>query len=228
MAIGIYKQGQGYWVRMMTAIVAGILVLACAAWVWQSLDRIQPPSSGLIVRFEQPVGTTPAVGSSIDLFASGDTYVMATATVRSVEEDGGGQLMRVSNPVLTQEARTAKRAVVDARSIRAAGDFSAGIPTSGIVAIPAFEMIYVRLAVASLVILAGAVLIFLYVGKKPKTVDFLIATDGEARKVNWSTRKEVIGSTWVVIAAMFLIALTLFIIDLAFQGIFSAIGVLER
>jgi len=228
MALGIYKQGQGYWVRMMTAIVAGVLVLACAAWVWQSLARIQPPASGQIIRIEQPVGATPAAGASVELFASGDTSVLATATIRSVEEEAGGLVMRVDNPVLTPEAKAADREVVDARSVRGAGGFAAGIPTSGMVAIPAFEMIYVRLAAASLVILAGAFFIFLYVGMKPKPVDFLIATDGEARKVNWSTRKEVAGSTWVVIAAMFLIAATLFIIDLAFQGVFSAIGVLER
>jgi preprotein translocase SecE subunit len=82
--------------------------------------------------------------------------------------------------------------------------------------------------VAALVILLGAVLVYRIVGQQPKQVDFLIATDSEARKVNWSTRKEVIGSTWVVIGAMFLIAATLFVIDLAFQGAFTAIGVLER
>ena len=41
---------------------------------------------------------------------------------------------------------------------------------------------------------------------KPANVDFLIATDSEMKKVNWTSRKELIGSTKVVILFMFLIA----------------------
>ena len=41
---------------------------------------------------------------------------------------------------------------------------------------------------------------------KPTNVDFLIATDSEMKKVNWTSRKELIGSTKVVIVFMFLIA----------------------
>ena len=37
----------------------------------------------------------------------------------------------------------------------------------------------------------------------------LIATDGEMKKVNWSTRKEIVGSTWVVVAATFLLTAVL-------------------
>ena len=47
------------------------------------------------------------------------------------------------------------------------------------------------------------------------------------RKVNWSSRREVIGSTWVVIAAAFLISAALFVIDQAFAGFFRAIEVLN-
>ena len=41
---------------------------------------------------------------------------------------------------------------------------------------------------------------------KPSNVDFLIATDSEMKKVNWTSRKELIGSTKVVIFFMFVIA----------------------
>ena len=47
---------------------------------------------------------------------------------------------------------------------------------------------------------------------KPSNVDFLIATDSEMKKVNWTSRKELIGSTKVVIIFMFLIALFLFVV----------------
>ncbi|MCO6437163.1 MAG: preprotein translocase subunit SecE [Phycisphaerae bacterium] len=57
--------------------------------------------------------------------------------------------------------------------------------------------------------------------------DFLIATEGEMKKVNWSTRREIIGSTKVVILFTFLLAVLLFIVDLVFQWLFQTIGVLK-
>ncbi len=57
--------------------------------------------------------------------------------------------------------------------------------------------------------------------------DFMIATEGEMKKVNWSTRSEVIGSTKVVILFTALMAAVLFVVDLAFQGFFRFIGVLK-
>ena len=57
--------------------------------------------------------------------------------------------------------------------------------------------------------------------------DFMIATEGEMKKVSWSTKREVIGSTKVVIFLVLLIALMLFLVDAAFQFLFSSIGVLK-
>ena len=62
---------------------------------------------------------------------------------------------------------------------------------------------------------------------KPSTVDFLVATDSEMKKVNWATRKELIGSTKIVIVFMFLIALYLFACDLLFGGFFKLVHVLK-
>ncbi len=61
----------------------------------------------------------------------------------------------------------------------------------------------------------------------PRTSDFMIATEGEMKKVNWSTKREVIGSTKVVIVFVFLFAAVLFVIDLAFQELFKWMGVLK-
>jgi preprotein translocase SecE subunit len=58
-------------------------------------------------------------------------------------------------------------------------------------------------------------------------VDFLIATDSEMKKVNWTTRKELIGSTKVVIFFVLLIAALLFTLDLVFGYFFQLIKVLE-
>ena len=62
---------------------------------------------------------------------------------------------------------------------------------------------------------------------KPANVDFLIATDGEMKKVNWTSKRELIGSTKVVILFMFAIAAILFVLDLIFNTLFYSIRVLE-
>ena len=60
-----------------------------------------------------------------------------------------------------------------------------------------------------------------------KSSDFMIATEGEMKKVSWSTRREVIGSTKVVILFTILLAAFLFVVDVLFQALFSWIGVLK-
>ena len=65
------------------------------------------------------------------------------------------------------------------------------------------------------------------IGRKPKTVDFLVAIEGEMRKVNWSTKREILGSTWVVIGVSMIIAAILFLADIVFSNFFKIIGVLE-
>jgi preprotein translocase SecE subunit len=61
-----------------------------------------------------------------------------------------------------------------------------------------------------------------------KSGDFMIATEGEMKKVNWSTRREIIGSTKVVILFTFLMAAYLFLVDIVFQTGFQWFGVLKR
>ena len=71
-----------------------------------------------------------------------------------------------------------------------------------------------------------ALLVFRLINR-PKVVDFLIATDSEMKKVNWTTRAELIGSTKVVIIFMILIGVILFTYDTVFGYIFWLIGVLR-
>lgn len=75
------------------------------------------------------------------------------------------------------------------------------------------------------VILGGALWWFTFSYRASS--DFLIATEGEMKKVNWSTKREVIGSTKVVIMFTILIASYLFAVDVVFQNIFRWIGVLK-
>ena len=55
----------------------------------------------------------------------------------------------------------------------------------------------------------------------------LIATDSEMKKVNWTSKKELIGSTKVVIFFMLLIMLLLFAFDTIFGYFFQFIRVLK-
>jgi len=57
--------------------------------------------------------------------------------------------------------------------------------------------------------------------------DFMIATDGEMKKVSWSSRREVIGSTKVVIILTLLMAALLFFVDVVLQFAFRWIGMLK-
>ncbi len=85
----------------------------------------------------------------------------------------------------------------------------------------------VAAVVASLFVVGFAALAWWLMNKKDN-VDFLIATDSEMKKVNWTSRKELIGSTKVVIVFMFLIAIFLFAVDILFGYLFHVIGVLKN
>ena len=81
--------------------------------------------------------------------------------------------------------------------------------------------------IVSLVFLAAYSIWAYWFTNKPTTVDFLVATDSEMKKVNWTTRKELIASTKIVIIFMFIIAIFLFGSDLLFGALFHSIGVLK-
>jgi preprotein translocase SecE subunit len=84
-------------------------------------------------------------------------------------------------------------------------------------------------ATAGAIVIGGIVTYLMYylVFVKPKSVDFLIATEGEMKKVNWSTRREVVGSTAAVIVTAIVIAVFCFGIDRAFFWFFAQIKVLD-
>jgi preprotein translocase subunit SecE len=75
--------------------------------------------------------------------------------------------------------------------------------------------------------LVGMGVLVFYLLNKPTYADFLIATDSEMKKVNWTSRKELFGSTKVVIFFMFLIAFLLFAFDVLFGYLFYFMDVLK-
>lgn len=130
----VYKSGQGYWTRMMSAVSGGVLVGFAAVWLWDQLSQL------------------------------------------SVEG----------------------------------------------------EVIYYQGGAAAAVLFVGGMMVYWLTYVRPKSSEFLIATEGEMRKVNWSSRREIMGSTWVVIAISVLIAVLLFVVDILFSKFFQMIGVLQQ
>jgi len=61
----------------------------------------------------------------------------------------------------------------------------------------------------------------------PRYADFMIATEGEMKKVSWSTKKELISSTKVVIFTVIVMAILLAVVDLGFANLFKTVGVLK-
>lgn len=133
MTYGIYKPGQGYWTRVMTACGGGLLALAGGAWLWGQLGAIET-----------------------------------------------------------------------------------GFPT-----------LYLQAGAAGIVILAVTAVLYWIVALNHRAVEFFIATEGEMQKVNWSSRREIMGSTWVVIGVSLIIATVLFFTDLLFSTFFKAIDLLQ-
>jgi preprotein translocase SecE subunit len=98
---------------------------------------------------------------------------------------------------------------------------------AGRVRVGSINPTYVSAGTSILVGAVVALVIYHYVFRSPRTGDFLIATEGEMKKVNWSTRREIVGSTTVVIFLMFLITSFVFAVDRLFVIIFTAIRVLD-
>lgn len=86
---------------------------------------------------------------------------------------------------------------------------------------------YFQGGAAIVVLLVGVVLCYAFCYNRPTTGEFLISTEGEMKKVNWSTKKEVRGSTMVVVTIAVLLGLSLFAVDVAFSTFFKWIGVLQ-
>lgn len=85
--------------------------------------------------------------------------------------------------------------------------------------------VYLSFGIPVAVLLALGFLMF-WVVNRPRSADFLIATEGEMKKVSWSSRQEVIGSTKVVIVTTFILAAILFLVDYIFAAMFRTLGVM--
>ena len=56
---------------------------------------------------------------------------------------------------------------------------------------------------------------------KPSIADFMIAAEGEMKKVSWSSRQEIVVSTTIVIIVVILTAILLGVTDVTFKLFFN-------
>lgn len=227
MALGIYKPGQGYWVRVLTATGLGIITLATAGWLWSQMGVVASklPRTNWSMQVEAPQGA-PAVGERLSLMSRSDksgAEPKEIGTAEIVQFDPTTSLLQVHNITMTDPA--ADPSLAGSVAPVAGAGFKAGIKgkASGM---PSVQPIILQGSAALLVILGGFVLTYWLTAMHRKFVEFLIATDMEMKKVNWSTRKDITKSTIVVVFACVLIAGSLFAVDFTFQQLFRAIGVL--
>ncbi|MBN2137009.1 MAG: preprotein translocase subunit SecE [Sedimentisphaerales bacterium] len=64
-------------------------------------------------------------------------------------------------------------------------------------------------------------LFFFWLVNKASVADFMIAAEGEMKKVSWSSRQEIVVSTGIVIVVVILTAVLLGATDLLFRAFFS-------
>ena len=74
-------------------------------------------------------------------------------------------------------------------------------------------------------LVVGLGLLMFWIVNRPSSADFLIATESEMKKVSWSSRKEIVGSTKVVIVTTVILSAILFGVDSLFVVLFKALKV---
>ena len=198
----IYKKGQGYWTRMGTVIACTVLGLMLAYTLYDKIPAFFVESRTSTVDVKTP--TSAAEATSLIDQAKKDVEAgrIMDARVRLDRVTGARNTNAVPAEIIAQ-AQTARNAVPEPASKGR---------RIGLIAALAFLALYVPL-------------VYHFVNKA-SNVDFLIATDSEMKKVNWTSRRELIGSTKVVIVFMFFIAFLLFVIDILFGYLMHWIGVL--
>jgi preprotein translocase SecE subunit len=77
-------------------------------------------------------------------------------------------------------------------------------------------------------ICVGLSLLIFWMVNKPNVADFMIAAEGEIKKVSWSSRQEIVASTTIVIVVVLCMGFMLVGVDFLFQGLFRVLGVYPK
>ncbi len=213
--LSMYKGGQGYWTRMMSAIFFGVLVAGGALWLSNQINAMDfKPSAWRFTVESDASAAVLAPNSEVELRRS--NVRIGSAFVRSVD----GDTVELVNLNLGSGnvANSVQSMVVEGQQ---------PVAVEGLQVVQRFEKTYLQGGVAAATLLIGAIVIYFLCYTNKRTSEFLIATEGEMKKVNWSSRREVFGSTWVVIGISVIIATILFVTDIFFQWIAQEINLIQ-
>lgn len=86
---------------------------------------------------------------------------------------------------------------------------------------------YIQVGVAVGILLVGGYFVYQLLALNRRAGDFLIATEGEMKRVHWTSRREIAGSTKVVIFVVLALGIFLFLVDIGLMLFFSEIKVLR-
>ncbi len=227
MGFGIYKMGQGYWVRVLSAVGVGIIGLAAAQWGWGQGGAVRLPVKSYSYGLTGVAGDI-APGDLVEILAPNrETEELEPIGTGVVAEYSAGSFGDANIVVGSFSSKETREGAIDAEQLSTASGFSAAIGSGRVNSNPIFPPIYLQAGIAGALLILTAFGVFWFAGFNRKSVDFLVATDGEMKKVHWTTAREIRGSTIVVIVAAFMIAGILYGIDQIFAGLFRLIGVLE-
>jgi preprotein translocase SecE subunit len=228
-AWGLYKSGQGYWVRVMTAAAIAIMTFATAGWIMGQMNVLSTklPVRSWVAEVSSVSGGGPKVGDRVAMtrVPSGASRPETIGTARVVSYDPTSSLVKISDFQSGGALARAEDATAFATT-EGGGGFGATVKNN-VRGLPMINSTILQGIAAIIVLLCGAGLAYFLCGAKAKTVDFLISTDMEMKKVAWSTRRDITTSTLVVVGASFLLAGVLFGIDVTLQFFFRAINVLQ-
>lgn len=240
MSLAIYKSGQGYWTRLLSGVGVGVLVLAGVAWLWGELGAVGTgrsvisASSSMVsqnlaewgrdqnlpianiatirkIDVQVGPGNQPTGFTLTDL--NGQTFSLTPANMRvlmnrvAAKQSGNTAIEQPDPPANVR---------VDQQTIKFETEASWAYT----------NRLYIQAGVSVGIILVFGALVY-YLLNKPNIVDFMIATEAEMKKVNWPTKREVMGSTWIVICGTVMMAVLLLVVDLAFAEGFVRMHVLE-
>lgn len=233
MDYSIYKPGQGYWTRVLSAVGAGVLLLATIVWFWQEADAIGEPPRSVTVELARVDGLLSAWGKSNAHAVGGISQLIEISPTPSGSykltdfdhrtfELTAAQLREAMNYGAVGSRRELPVPALPTAVTRSSQSLVFALPGTWAHA----NLLYIKAGVASFVLLAGGIGLF-WLFNRPATVDFMIATEAEMRKVNWPARREVIGATWIVICGTVLMAVMLYVVDLLFLTAFTETGVLK-
>jgi preprotein translocase SecE subunit len=231
LAFDIYKPGQGYWTRVLSAAGAAILVLSGVYWVvtdrlaiydfTKDWDHTISVKDQKVTQKNTAIKTwglnLPEKQADPDNVESGVRVILRS---RSPLRLAGLE----NNDLITQLNGKPVTNVADLLSALEGVKINQAF-TIEVVRAHSINL-YVQISAGLLILLASAFVLF-RVFNRHNIVDFMIATEAEMKKVNWPSKSDVIGSTWVVICGTFMLALLMFVVDFIFIWLFTYIEILN-